>query len=102
MRVYLISPPRSPLARLLSAIVAALVLVGAFMLGLAALAVVVGLALIVGVAAWVRAWWIGRRQGTADDGRHRATQRSDVLDAEYTVITTSRRQNKGRRSDTEL
>ncbi|MEJ2534014.1 MAG: hypothetical protein P8008_00675 [Gammaproteobacteria bacterium] len=96
----MISPPRSPLARLLGAIVAVLVLAGAFMLGLAALAVIFGLALVVALAAWVRGWWLartGRASGTGaeDEG----PTGSGSIEAEYTVIST--RRETGDAADTE-
>ena len=95
MRVYLISPPRSPLARFVGAVVAVLVLAGAFMLGLAALAVLLGIALVVAVTAWVRAWWLtrtGRAPRTPGAGKASA---DDSIEAEYTVIASRREERSG-------
>lgn len=93
MPVYFTPPPGNPLTRLVAAILAVLVMVGAFMLGVVALAVVTGLAVILGVAMWLRTWRIRRnlRRGAAT--RRDGARESDIIDAEYTVI--SRRRDRG-------
>lgn len=92
MPVYLSPPPRNPLVQALAAVVAALALAGAFMLGLVALAVVAGLAVVVGIAAWVQAWRVKRRLRAAMDQAH-AGRESGVIEAEYTVISRSEERN---------
>lgn len=84
MPVYISPPPRNPIVQLLAAIIAAVALAGAFILGLAALAVVAGLAVVVGIAAWFQAWRVKRRIRQAM-GQERAE--SEVIEAEYTVIS---------------
>ena len=99
----MISPPRSPLARLLGTIVAVLLLAGAFMLGLAALAVIAGLALVVGLAAWLRGWWLARtgRAPRTGGGADRAPG-TESIEAEYTVISTRRENGGARDAETKL
>ena len=99
----MISPPRSPLARLLGTIVGILVLAGAFMLGLAALAVVVGLGLAVGLAAWVRGWWLARTgRAPNNDGGGARPAGSGSIEAEYTVISTRRESGGATDPETKL
>lgn len=102
MPVYMTPPPRSPLAQVLTAIVAALVMVAGFMLGIVALVVFAGIALIAWLALWLRARWLGRGkkdptqpsgqanhpQGRRPSGQARGGQ---TIEAEYTVV--SRRQD---------
>ena len=91
MPFYLSPPPQNPVTRLFTAIVAVLVMVGSFMVGLVALAVVVGLALVIGLAAWLRIWWIRRRPngGPGQPGSRGPGQSTDsqVLETEYTVVS---------------
>ncbi len=86
MPVYITPPPRNPIVQLLAAVIAALALAGAFMLGLVALAVVAGLAVIVGVAAWIQGWRVSRRIRQAVDQGHAGNQ-GEAIEAEYTVIS---------------
>ena len=88
MPFYLSPPPQNPVARVFTAIVAVLVMVGSFMVGLVALAVVVGLVLVIGLAAWLRIWWLRRRLGgqAAGSAPDRAPD-SQPIETEYTVIS---------------
>jgi hypothetical protein len=81
------------------ALVGLAVLVGSFMLGLVALAAAVSVGLIAGLVLWLRVAWIRRQlrkqgfglpggQGGPDAG-HRPAE-SDVIDAEYTVVSKRR------------
>jgi len=92
MPVYLTPPPRNPLLQALAAIVAALALVGAFMLGLVALAVVAGLAILVGAAAWIQAWRVRRRLRTVME-QEPASREEGFIEAEYTVISRREERN---------
>jgi len=91
MPYYISPPPQSPLSRIIAAIIAAFVLVGAFMIGMVALLVVAGVGLIAGIAIWLRVAWIKRKlrksgvdlNVTADIPR----ASGHVIDAEYTVIS---------------
>jgi len=91
MPYYISPPPQGPLTRIITAIIAAIVLVGAFTIGIAALLVVAGVGLIAGLALWVRVAWIKRklRKSGVDMNVNTAnTQQSGrVIDAEYTVIS---------------
>ena len=97
MTLYISPPPGNPLARLLMALVGLAVLVGSFMLGLVALVVVASIGLLAGLVIWLRVAWIRRqlrKQGFAmpgessprDSQRARTGDRSEVIEAEYTVV----------------
>ena len=95
MPLYISPPPSNPLTRFLMALVGLLVLVGSFMLGLVALAVVVSLGVLAGLALWLRIAWIRRKlrkEGitptTGSSQQH--SHHGDALDAEYTVVDTRR------------
>jgi hypothetical protein len=93
MPLYISPPPANPLTRFVMALVGLLVLVGSFMLGLVALAVVAGLGLVAGIALWIRVAWIRRKlrkEGFGDVPGAEPGNRSetDVLEAEYTVVRT--------------
>ena len=96
MPFYLSSPPQNPLARVFTAIVAMLAMIAAFMLGIVALAVVVGLGLLIALSAWLRIWWIRRRVrgGAPGDpgGTGGVRGESQVIETEFTVI--SRKQDR--------
>jgi len=95
MPYYISPPPQNPLTRIIAAIVAAFVLVGAFTIGIAALLVVAGVGLVAGLALWLRVAWIKhrlRKSGVdfgAGPGPVPGNQResADVIDAEYTVVS---------------
>lgn len=93
MPYYISPPPQNPLMRILATILVALALTGAFMVGIAALAIVAGLGLIAGLALWARIAWIRhklRQQGmdpTADRTARRSPSEGEVIEAEYTVIS---------------
>jgi hypothetical protein len=89
MPFYLGPPPQNPLTRLLTAIIALVVMAGAFMLGLVALAVVVGLALAIGAAAWLRVWWAGRHASGPVRSAGPGTG-GEVIETEYTVVSRKR------------
>jgi uncharacterized membrane protein YraQ (UPF0718 family) len=94
MRYYLSPPPQNPLARILTAIAALLVLAGAFMLGIVALVVVAGLGLLVWLGVWMRMLWLRRhlRNRSAGDGdrRHGDSGEDRVIETEYTIISRRR------------
>ena len=92
MPYYISPPPQNPLTRIIAAIVAAFVLVGAFTIGIAALLVVAGVGLVAGLALWLRVAWIKHRlrKSGVDFGTDPATNQresADVIDAEYTVVS---------------
>jgi protein-S-isoprenylcysteine O-methyltransferase Ste14 len=97
MPVFLEPPPMSPLARFFAAVVAALTVIGAFMLGLVFISVAIGLGLLVAGAAWLRAWWLRRTLGSnRPPGPAPADERGETIEAEYTVITTERSESRTR------
>ncbi len=93
MPYYISPPPQGPLTRIITAIIAAFVLVGAFMIGMVALLVVAGIALIAGIAIWLRVAWIKRklRKSGVDLNVEMDVPGTTghVIDAEYTVISDS-------------
>lgn len=90
MPVYLTPPPRNPLVQVAAAVVALFALVGAFMLGIVALAVFAGLALAFGLALWVRARWLARAGGSAPSRGAAGGRRTRTIEAEYTVVQRHR------------
>jgi len=93
MPYYISPPPQNPLTRIITAIIAVFVLVGAFMIGMAALLVVAGVGLIAGIAIWLRVAWIKRKlrkSGVDFNAQADISHKSGhVIDAEYTVISDS-------------
>ncbi len=96
MPYYISPPPQSPLARIIAGIIGLFALVGAFMIGMAALLVVIGLGFIAAVAIWLRLAWIKRRlrKSGIDLGIKTNASNTDsskvsgqVIEAEYTVIS---------------
>ena len=91
MPYYISPPPQGPLTRVITAIIAIFALVGAFMIGFAALIVVVVVGLVAGIAIWLRVAWIKRRlrkEGVDLGGAMKNQANSGhVIDAEYTVIS---------------
>jgi hypothetical protein len=76
------------------ALVGLLALVGSFMLGLVALAVVVGLGLLAGLVFWARVAWISRRlrkhaEEMGDRPQDSASE-SEFIETEYTVVSRRR------------
>ena len=97
MPIYISPPPQNPIARILSAIVAVVVLAGAFMIGLAALLLVAGVGLLAGIVIWLRVAWIKRKlqKDGIDLGVSVKAPASTghIIDAEYTVV--SEQQDQG-------
>ena len=91
MPIYISPPPQNPLVKVITAIVAVIMLVGAFMIGMVALLVVAGLGLIAGIALWIRVAWIKRqlRKSGVDLGESMNSPQAPghVIEAEYTVIS---------------
>lgn len=93
MPYYINPPPQNLLTRIITAIIAVFVLIGSFMIGMAALLVVAGIGLIAGFAIWLRVIWIRRqlRKSGVDLGAGVDISRGSghVIDAEYSVISSS-------------
>jgi hypothetical protein len=84
------------LARIIATIIAALMLIGGFMIGMVALLVIAGVGLVAGLAIWARVAWIKRqfRKSGVDlnAGFNPTTvapkeEPGQVIEAEYTVIS---------------
>jgi hypothetical protein len=93
MPYYISPPPQSPLSRIIAAIIAVFALVGSFVIGIAAFAVIATVAVVAGIAIWLRVAWIKRRlqkSGMGPGARSDVPPGSgQVIDAEYTVISSS-------------
>ena len=91
MPYYLSPPPQNPLTRIIAAIIALFVLVGSFMIGIAALLVVASIGIVLAIAIWIRVAWIKRR--LKKEGVHfgmdikEPERGGQVIDAEYTVVS---------------
>ena len=98
MPYYISPPPQNPVTRFITAIIAMIVLAGAFMVGMAALLVVAGVGLIAGVVIWLRVLWIKRKlqKNGVDLGVKQSTSPSSghIIDAEYTVVSDPENQAK--------
>jgi hypothetical protein len=100
MPYYISPPPQSPLTRIVAAIIAAFALVGAFIIGTAALLVVLAIGLVAGLALWLRVAWIkhqlkkGGIDLSAGMRTEKPTETGEVIDAEYTVISVKDRQGE--------
>ena len=97
MPYYISPPPMNPISRLLAAVVAALVMAGAFVLGLAVFAVIFGLILIFWIGFRLRIWWMQKQMGGAtrpdviNPGQgSEAKNTGEVIEAEYTVVSRTR------------
>lgn len=91
MKFYLSPTPMNPVSRLVAAVLAALLLAGAFFLGVVVLAVLVGILFLSGLAIWLRSWWLRRGKAPGIRVETPPVRPGQVIDAEYTVI--SRRRN---------
>jgi hypothetical protein len=100
MPYYISPPPQSPLTRIVAAIIAAFALIGAFIIGTAALLVVLAIGLVAGLALWLRVAWIKHRlkKEGFDLGAGMRTEKppenGEVIDAEYTVISVKDRHDE--------
>lgn len=98
MRYYLAPPPLNPVARIIAALLAVAVLVGAFFFGLVILALAIGLGIVGWLALTLRLWWLRRQIGArtasgpgsaggADRVQGGAGRGRDDIEAEYEVIS---------------
>jgi len=99
MRHFLASPTPSPASRILAAVLAALVLVGAFFFGMVVLALVLGLGFLLWLLLTLRVWWLRRQWaaksppaphgGAAAPPGGAGNNSGDVIEADYEVISRS-------------
>jgi len=91
MPQYISPPPQNPLTKIIAAVIAAFVLIGSFMIGIAALVVVACVGLVAGIAIWLRVAWIKRRFRKSGvvfgDTVDMSREPGQVIDAEYTVVS---------------
>lgn len=102
MTYYISPPPPNLLSRIVAAIVATCVLIGAFMFSVVALVIVAGVGLVLGIAIWLRVAWIKRQMRKSgidpsagvqpETGAKTSQNPGRVIDAEYTVVSDSRDQ----------
>ncbi len=87
--MYLNPPPQSPLARLAAAIAATAVMIGAFMIGMFAFVILLGVGAIMAIWFWFRTRHVRRafREAAEQANAEAPGQASDVLEAEYTVVS---------------
>ena len=81
----------NPFARLFTAILAVLVLTGAFFFGLAVLAVLLVAFSVFALIFFLRSWWLARSNGDTVSTRSRTVSDDSVIDAEYTVVSRRRK-----------
>jgi hypothetical protein len=80
--------PGNMLFQGLGIVIGLLALMAAVIVGGFLLAALIGVGLIAWVVIYIRIWWLTRQRGkTRDAGRTEGSQ--DIVEAEYTVITTS-------------
>ena len=96
MTYYISPPPQGPLTRIVAGIIAVLMLIGGFMIGMVALLVIAGVGLIAGIAIWLRVVWIKRQlrkngvdldAGLNPSAAPTTKESGQVIEAEYTVIS---------------
>ena len=96
MTYYISPPPQGPLTRIVAGIIAVLVLIGGFMIGMVALLFIAGAGLIAGIAIWLRIVWIKRQlrksgvdldAGLNPSAASATKESGQVIEAEYTVIS---------------
>ncbi len=98
MTQYINPPPQNPLTKIIAAVIATFVLIGSFMIGIAALMVVACIGLVVGIAIWLRVAWIKRhlrKSGVVFDAPvDMSREPGQVIDAEYTVVSDKKDQSE--------
>ena len=98
MPYYISPPPRNPLTGILAGVFGILVLAGTFMLGFIALVVAFGIGLLLWLGIYIRLWWARRQMsrrgadpvGAGSPAGQREHAATDSLEAEYTVVSTTR------------
>lgn len=91
-RYYISAPPANPLSRILAAIFAVLLIAGAVVFGVFVFAVIAALGVVSWIVLSIRRWWL-RRKGVEQQPSgptNQPSDRSNVIDAEYTVISRRR------------
>lgn len=88
VKYYISPPPVSPLGRIIASILGLVFVIGAVIFGFFLLAAAAALGLLFWAGLAIRGWWI-RRKGVKNSRTQRQHE-SDVIEAEYTVISRRR------------
>ena len=80
----------NPVSRIIAAVVAVSVLLGAFFFGLVILVVLVAVFTLFAVGFWIRSWWLSRRPANRSVIKTRTEPDGNEIDAEYTVVSRRR------------
>ena len=75
------------ISRALAAVMAVLVLAGAFFFGLIVLALAVGIGLFFWLGIRLRLWWVLRHMPPIENDQAEKQQKGEVIEAEYTVVS---------------
>lgn len=87
-KYYISPPPVSPLGRIIASVLGLVVIIGAVIFGFFLLAAAAALGLLLWAGLAMRGWWL-RRKG-AEQPRAAGRGESEVIEAEYTVISRRR------------
>ena len=87
MPYYISQQPTNPVMRVLAALFAVIAFVGAFFFGLIIVAVVAGLGLLFFLGLRLRMWWLMRNRPSGPSQTTTRSAESQVIDAEYTVVS---------------
>jgi uncharacterized protein (DUF58 family) len=88
-RLYTIKPPTNPILQALYFLVAAVLLIGAIIMGAFILAVVLALAFVFAIVIYIRVWWLKRklaRSGGSPSAGPKQPVDKEVIEVEYTVV----------------
>lgn len=80
----------NPVSRLLTAIIAVIMLTAAFFFGLAVLAVLVMAFSVFALIVYLRSWWYRRARKGAEVNQPTSEPSGTVINAEYTVVSRRR------------
>lgn len=88
-KYYISPPPVSPLGRIIASILGLVFIIGAVIFGFFLLAAAAALGLLFWAGLAIRGWWLRRRKG-AQKSRSQGPHETEVIEAEYTVISRRR------------
>jgi len=97
-RLYRIRQPSNPILQFFALVAAALIAVGAILLGAIVFTFFLGLAVIGGLVLYIRLWWLRRR--SANISRTTRSRSGDIVEVEYTVVR-QRSMSNGKQSGSE-
>lgn len=85
---YISPPPTGPVGRFLAAILAVAVILGVLVFGFFVLAIAAAAGVLLWMVFSIRAWWL--RGKKVENASETESQKSETIDAEYTVISRRR------------